>query len=85
MSVIDDEAEERLERLPRGNRERVEFFRDVDGLWRFRYVAANNEIMAQGEGYQNHADALSAAEAIFKDVPWYESPRPTVWQPLAKP
>ena len=85
MSTVNDEAEERLERLPRGNQERVEFYRDVDGLWRFRWVGANNEIVAQGEGYQNHADALAAADAIFRPVPWYESSQPTVWRPVVRP
>lgn len=30
---------------------RWEIFQDVDGLWRFRFVAGNGEIVCQSEAY----------------------------------
>lgn len=31
---------------------RFVIFRDADGQWRFRLVAANNRVLAQSEGYR---------------------------------
>jgi len=56
----------------RGGTERVEFYQDVDDLWRFRRVSANNHVLAQGEDYQNHADAVSTVKAIFLRVAWWQ-------------
>lgn len=56
----------------RGNKEHVEFYMGIDDQWYFRRVAANNEIVAESEGYQNHADALKTAKKLFSEVPWFE-------------
>jgi len=52
----------------RGGANRVELFRGQDGLWYFRRVARNNEIVASSEGYQNRADAVKIAHETFPDV-----------------
>jgi len=52
----------------RGGAERVELFRGQDRLWYFRRVAANNEVVADSEGYQNRADAVATAARLFPDV-----------------
>jgi|SRR5215831_2580483 len=52
----------------RGGAERVELYRGRDKLWYFRRVAANNEIVADSEGYQNRADAVKIAHKLFRDV-----------------
>ena len=52
----------------RGGAERVELHRGRDKLWYFRRVAANNEIVADSEGYQNRADAVKIAHKIYPDV-----------------
>jgi uncharacterized protein len=49
-------------------------FKDKKGEWRFRLVAANNKIIAIGEGYQRQAKVLKIIETMkieFKilDVP----------------
>jgi len=49
--------------------ERVELFRGDDHLWYFHRVAANNEIVADSEGYQNRADAIATGARLFPDVP----------------
>jgi len=33
---------------------------DQNGFWRWRFVAANNEIVASGEAYHNREDCLHA-------------------------
>jgi uncharacterized protein YegP (UPF0339 family) len=43
---------------------RWEFYRDHKKEWRFRFVAANGEIMAQSEGYKNLSDCLMAIDVI---------------------
>lgn len=50
---------------------RYELYRDSDGGWRFRLVAANNEIIATGESYRNRKDCLGAIELVklSKDAP----------------
>jgi uncharacterized protein YegP (UPF0339 family) len=46
--------------------DKVEFYKDVLGEWRWRYVRSNGEPMADsGEGYKNRSDAVSAAEYLF--------------------
>jgi len=53
----------------RGGAERVELYRSPqDRLWYFRRVAANNEVVADSEGYQNRADAIVTAHRLFPDV-----------------
>jgi uncharacterized protein YegP (UPF0339 family) len=42
-------------------RMRAEVFRGESGEWFFRIQAANNEIIAQSEGYKNRQDAIDTA------------------------
>lgn len=42
------------------------YFKDKAGEWRWHLKAANHEIIAQGEGYKNKADCLSAIELVKK-------------------
>lgn len=45
---------------------RVEFYKDTADEWRWRYVAGNNEIMANsGEGYKNRDDCLNAIQLVL--------------------
>jgi uncharacterized protein YegP (UPF0339 family) len=40
-------------------------YRDVNGQWRWRLVAANNRIIANsGEGYYNEMDCLRAINLV---------------------
>lgn len=41
-----------------------EVFQDVNNHWRWRLQAANNEIIATGEGYWSKADCLSAIQLV---------------------
>jgi uncharacterized protein YegP (UPF0339 family) len=41
-----------------------ETYHDSDGYWRWRLVAANNRIIAVGEGYHNHTDCLHAVNLV---------------------
>jgi len=46
--------------------DKVEFFRDTGGEWRWRYVRSNGKIIAtSGEGYQNLGDAQGMAHYLF--------------------
>ncbi|MCA1569282.1 MAG: DUF1508 domain-containing protein [Chloroflexi bacterium] len=45
--------------MPRG--EHMEVYRDVGGGYRWRLVAANNEITATSESYTRRASAIEAA------------------------
>lgn len=48
--------------------DKVEFYRDAAGEWRWRFVRKNGEPMADsGEGYQNKVDCVAAAEYLFKE------------------
>lgn len=40
---------------------KYDVFQDDEGLWRWRLVAANNEIVAQSESYTTKADAERGA------------------------
>jgi uncharacterized protein YegP (UPF0339 family) len=60
--------------------ERIEFFRGADEQWYFHWVGANNEIVAEGEGYRDHADAVAAVDAIFRPVPWWERAVDGTWR-----
>lgn len=42
------------------------YWKSATGEWRWHVKAANNEIIAQGEGYKNEADCLAAIELIKK-------------------
>jgi len=48
--------------------EQVEVYRASDG-WRFRHRAANGEIDAQGEAYENRADCVDTVARLFPDTP----------------
>jgi uncharacterized protein YegP (UPF0339 family) len=44
---------------------RFVMFRDSNGMWRWKLLAANNRSIAvSGEGYHNEADCASALELI---------------------
>lgn len=46
--------------------DKVEFFRDAKGMFRWRYVRPNNKIIAtSGEGYHNIGDAQEQAHYLF--------------------
>lgn len=53
--------------------DRVELYRAGDG-WRWRALAGNGEIVAQGEAHTRMRDAMRAARAVFPDVPVVEPP-----------
>ncbi|BBK31365.1 hypothetical protein EDC65_0168 [Stella humosa] len=48
---------------------KFEVYKDKAGEYRFRLKASNGEPMATSEGYKAKASALSAIEAIKKNVP----------------
>ena len=39
-------------------------YKDKVGEWRWRLSAANNEIIASGEGYKNKTDCLHAIDLV---------------------
>lgn len=41
-------------------------FKDEDRKWRFRFVARNNKIVAQSEGYSRRVDCLKTVLLIRK-------------------
>jgi uncharacterized protein YegP (UPF0339 family) len=43
---------------------RVELFKGEDGFWYFRFVAANNEIVATSEAYTHKQDARDTADMV---------------------
>ena len=46
-------------------RDTIEFYRDVDGRWRWHYRASNGRILADsGQAYVRRIDAVHAAERI---------------------
>lgn len=54
--------------------ERVELYLDEANEWRWRRIAANNEITADsGEGYGHHAEALKAAVRENPNLPVQEA------------
>ena len=63
---------------------RVEFFKDANDQWRFRRVGANDEKMAQSEGYQNFVDAQDTADEIFKPVPWFKQNEDGSWEQIQR-
>lgn len=49
------------------NEQRVEFFHDADGEWRWRAVAANNRIVAtSGEGCTTRDDCVDGAKTAMR-------------------
>jgi uncharacterized protein len=49
---------------------KFEVYKDKNGEWRWRLIAANGRNVASpGEGYKNKADCLSAIETIKKNAP----------------
>ena len=50
----------------------VTLYRDEADEWRWRTTAPNGEKVADsGEGYHNHSDCLSMAQAVNGDDPLY--------------
>jgi uncharacterized protein YegP (UPF0339 family) len=47
---------------------RFKIFKYKSGQWGFHLIAANNEIVTQGEGYHNKADLLGAINLIKQSV-----------------
>jgi hypothetical protein len=47
---------------------RFEVKQGTDGLWYWHLKAANNEIVAQGEGYSRKADAYRAVGRLKTEV-----------------
>ncbi len=49
-------------------------YKDKAGEWRWRLRAANNEIIASGEGYRNKSDCLHAIDLVkdSQDAPVQE-------------
>ena len=46
-------------------RDRVEFYRDSEGQWRWRYRTSNGHIMADsGQGYSRRIDCMRAASRV---------------------
>jgi uncharacterized protein len=43
---------------------RFEIYKDAAGQFRWRLVAANNEIIATGEAYRHRRDCLDAIELV---------------------
>jgi uncharacterized protein YegP (UPF0339 family) len=48
---------------------KFELYKDKKGEHRFRFKAANGEIMFASEGYKAKASATSAIESIKKNAP----------------
>lgn len=48
---------------------RFEVYQDKKKGWRFRLVAANGRIIAQGESHSRKADAWRAVETLVKTAP----------------
>lgn len=43
----------------------AQIYRDTAGQFRFRVLARNGEIIAEGESYRHHQDAVDVLEAHF--------------------
>ncbi len=48
--------------------DRVEVFKDVSGLWRFRIVSNNNQIVAHSEGYTRKHNAINGIKTIERII-----------------
>lgn len=53
---------------------KYQVYKDPQGYWRWRLLAANNEIVASGESYYNKSNCLHAITLVksSKDAPVYE-------------
>ena len=51
---------------------KFEVYKDNKGLFRFRFLAPNKEIMFSGQGYKQKQSAVSAIESIKKNTPGAE-------------
>ncbi len=49
------------------NVDHIAVFEDGAGEWRWHAVAANNEIVAEGESHPREEDAARAARGVFGD------------------
>lgn len=49
-------------------------YKDQSGQWRWRFIAANGQILASGEAYHNKQDCLNVIGWLkaSKDCPTYE-------------
>lgn len=54
---------------------RYQIYRDVTGLFRWRLIAANNEIVASGESYTSKASCLHAVGLLkaSQNAPVYDA------------
>jgi uncharacterized protein YegP (UPF0339 family) len=43
---------------------KIELFKGIDGLWYFRFIAANHEIVATSEAYTSKVDAKDTAVMV---------------------
>ena len=48
---------------------KFEIYKDAKGEFRFRYKAANGEVVAQGEGYSSKAGCLNGIKSIQENAP----------------
>jgi len=49
---------------------RYRMYRDVQGYWRWRFLAATNRIIADsGEGYANRSDCRAGIEIMKRSAP----------------
>lgn len=46
----------------------AQVYRGIDGQWRYRILAANSEIIAEGESYLHKQDCVDVLEQHFPDV-----------------
>lgn len=58
------ESEEREVADPPARVPVIEIFEDIAGLWRFRLVAVNYEIVCQSEGYTEKGSAIVGANTM---------------------
>lgn len=47
---------------------KFEIYRDAKGDFRFRYKAANGQIVAQGQGYSSKAGCLNGIKSIQENA-----------------
>jgi uncharacterized protein YegP (UPF0339 family) len=55
------------EQVDPSNVHNIQIYKALDG-WRWRALAHNGEIVAEGESYTRLSDAYRAVESIFPDV-----------------
>lgn len=56
-------------------------YKDKKGQWRWRLVAANGRVLAQGEGHSRKTSALRSVEAVKKAIFSMETPRISIKNP----